>query len=173
MPTVHKLPENLRPRLARPLGRFFSVEEVNGHSFVEVVKKSSFVVTVGDRVTETLGGLGRTPDVQVVDSRENRRDRAPPDVAYARQIEVHNPAGTVTDEAIDGIREAFRGRKPVRVLVEGEEDLLAIPVIALAPDSAMVFYGQPGEGIVVVRADGESKSRNRAVLAEMGIPEIR
>ncbi len=169
---MHKLPENLRSRLAKPLGRFFSAEEVKDPSFAEVVNESAFVITVGDRVTETLGGLGRTPDVQVVDSRENRKDRAPPDVAYARQIEVHNPAGTVTDEAIDGIRDAFRGRKPVRVLVEGEEDLLAIPVIALAPDSAVVFYGQPGEGIVVVRSDKESKARNRTILAEMGIPEI-
>ncbi len=172
MPNVHKLPEDLRSRLAKPLGRFFSSEEVKGRSFAELVNESTLVITVGDRVTETLGGLGRAPEVQVVDSRENRKDRAPPDVAYARQIKVHNPAGTLTDEAIDGIREAFRGRKPVRVLVEGEEDLLAIPVIALAPDSAVVFYGQPGEGIVVVRADGESKARNRIILAEMGIPEI-
>jgi hypothetical protein len=58
------------------------------------------------------------------------------------------------------------------VAVKGEEDLLALPVIALAPVSALVFYGQPGEGIVVVRADAESKSRIKAILAEIGIPEI-
>jgi uncharacterized protein (UPF0218 family) len=172
LPKAHELPKNLRSRLAKPMVRLFSGEELKGTSFVEVAKGSSFVVTVGDRVTQTLGELGRIPDVQVVDSRENRRERAPPDVAFARQIEVRNPAGTVTDEAIDGIREAFRGKKPARVLVEGEEDLLAIPVIALAPDFAVVFYGQPGVGIVVVRVDRESKDRNRAILAEMGIPEI-
>jgi len=129
------------------------------------------VVTVGDRVTETLGARGRIPDIQVVDSVENRKARLPPDIPYARVLSVGNPAGTITEDAINGIREAFRGRKPVRVVVTGEEDLLAIPVIALAPISALVFYGQPGEGIVVVRADAEAKSRNRAFLAEIGISE--
>ncbi len=173
MQKEYKLPEHLRPRLAKPLGRLFSGEEVKSHSFAKVVSDSAVVVTVGDRVTDTLGGLGRNPEVQVVDSRENRKERALPDVAYARLIGVHNPAGTVTEEAIDGIREAFRGEKPVRVLVNGEEDLLTIPVVALAPVSAVIFYGQPGEGIVVVKADPESKARNRAILAEMGISEIR
>ncbi len=173
MPKVYRLPEDMRAKLAKPLGRFFSVEEVNGIGFGKVVRESPMVVTVGDRVTETLGSMGRVPDVQVVDSRENRKVRDPPDVPFARKVEVHNPAGTITGEAIDGIRDAMKGRKPVRVIVDGEEDLLAIPVIALAPLSAVVFYGQPREGIVVVKADAESKSRNRTILARMGISEIR
>ena len=166
------LPEGLRTRLARPLGRLFSAEEVKGQSFLEVFREAPMVITVGDRVTETLGARGRVPDVQVVDSRENRKERAPPNVAYARRIEVENPPGTITEDAIEGIREALRGQKPVRVAVKGEEDLLALPAIALAPSSAVIFYGQPGEGIVVVRADAKSKSRNRAILAEMGITEM-
>ena len=172
MPKVYPLPEGLRARLARPLGRLFSAEEVKGQSFAEVVRGAAMVITVGDRVTETLGAQGRVPDVQVVDSRENRKERVPPDVAYARRIEVGNPPGTITEGAIEGIRDALRGRKPARVAVRGEEDLLALPVIALAPESAVIFYGQPGEGIVVVRADAESKSRNRAILAEIGISDI-
>ena len=173
MPKVYRLPEGLRTRLARPVGRLFSAEEVKGRSFAELVRKAPMVITVGDRVTETLGAQGRVPDVQVVDSRENRKKRAPPEVGYARKIEVGNPPGTITEDAIEGIREALRGQRPARVAVKGEEDLLAIPIIALAPVSAVIFYGQPGEGIVVVKADSESKSRNRAILAEIGIPEIR
>jgi uncharacterized protein (UPF0218 family) len=131
------------------------------------------LVTVGDRVTETVGGLGRTPDIQVVDGKENRKGRDPPDVPYARLIKVSNPPGGLTNEAMEGIRKAFHGKKPVRVMVDGEEDLMAIPVIALAPVSAVVVYGQPGEGLVAVRADAKSKSRNREILAEMGISELR
>jgi uncharacterized protein (UPF0218 family) len=131
------------------------------------------VITVGDRVTETIGGLGRTPDIQVVDGKENRKEREPPDVPYLRLIHVENPAATLTSEAIRGVRSAFVGKKPVRVMVDGEEDLMAIPVIAMAPVSAVVFYGQPGEGIVAVKANGRSKSRNRTILSEMGVPEIR
>jgi hypothetical protein len=172
LPKVYRLPKDLRARLARPIGRLFSAEEVKGRSFAEVVREAPMVITVGDRVTETLGAQGRVPDVQVVDSRENRKERTPPGVPYARRIEVENPPGTITESAIDGIRKALWGQKPARVAVKGEEDLLALPVIALAPVSALVFYGQPGEGVVAVRADAESKSRIKAILAEIGIPEI-
>jgi len=170
---VYKLPESLRAKLAKPIGSLFSAEEVKGQKFARVVQEASMVITVGDRVTETLGAMGRVPDVQIVDSLENRKERPPPEVAYARKISVENPPATITQDAIDGIREAIIGQKPVRVVVKGEEDLLAIPVIALAPVSALVFYGQPGQGVVVVKADAESKSRNRVSLAEMGIYEIR
>lgn len=170
MSRAYRLSEGLRTKLTRPIGRLFSVEEVESESFAEVVREAPMVITVGDRVTETLAAQGRVPDVQVADSRENRKERAPPDVAYARKIEVENPAGTITEGAIEGIREALLGQKPARVAVSGEEDLLVIPVLALAPESAVIFYGQPGEGVVVVKADAKSKSRNRAILAEIGIP---
>ena len=126
------------------------------------------MVTVGDRVTETIGRMGRVPDVQIVDGKENRSRRRLPDVPCSRTIRVKNPAATITDDAIEGIRDALRGRKPARVLVDGEEDLLAIPAVILAPPSATVFYGQPGVGIVLVKVTPASKLRNREYLAKMG-----
>jgi uncharacterized protein (UPF0218 family) len=131
------------------------------------------IVTVGDRVTETLWALGRTPEIQVVDGMERRKRREPPKAPYARLIRVKNPAGTLTHEVIEGMRKAFGGKKPVRVLVEGEEDLVALLAIAMAPVSAVVFYGQPGEGVVAVKANAFAKSRNRGILAKMGIAGIR
>ena len=169
MAGVYTLPEELRPKLAHPLGRVFSANESRGAEFAKQVREAPMVITVGDRVTDTLGAMGRTPDVQVIDGVERRQRRDVPNVAYARLIKVKNPAGTVTTEAIEGMRGAFGGKKPVRVQVEGEEDLLAMLAIAMAPISAMVYYGQPGVGIVAVKANAISKSRNRALLAEMGI----
>ena len=163
------LPEELRSSLAKPMGRVFSENEVNGPEFENLVRESPMVVTVGDRVTETLGNMGRTPDVQVVDGFERRKPREPPKVPYSRLIRVRNPAGSLTSDAIEGMGRAFEGRKPVRVLVEGEEDLMAMLAIAMAPVSAIVFYGQPGMGVVVVKANAVAKSRDRAILAKMGI----
>ena len=172
MRRVYKLPEALRTALAEPLGRVYDGEEVAGAEFASLAKDSSMVVTVGDRVTDTLELMGRTPDVFVIDGVERRSKRELPKVPYARLVKVKNPAGTLTLVAIEGMRRAFAGKKPVRVQVEGEEDLMAMLAIAMAPVSAVVFYGQPGVGVVAVRANALAKSRNRAVLAKMGIRGI-
>jgi len=169
---AYKLPQELRARLAKPLGRLYTGDEAKEETFAEVVRRASMIVTVGDKVTETVYSLGRIPDIQVVDGLERRMERLPPEVPYSRLIEVRNPAGVLTKEAIRGVRAAFRGKRPARVLVQGEEDLVAIPVIAMAPSSAVVFYGQPGEGIVAVKADARAKGRNRAILKKMGISEL-
>ncbi len=165
------LPHEMRAGLARPKGKLFSSVETKGAVFAKAVASSSFVVTVGDRVTETLGGMGRVPDVQIVDAKENRNARELPNVPFAELHEVRNPAGSITEEAIEGIRRAFQGRKPARVLVNGEEDLLAMPALVLAPPSASLFYGQPGQGIVMITADTATKSRNMAVMKKMGLPD--
>ena len=70
------------------------------------------------------------------------------------------------------MKKAFLGRIPARVMVEGDEDLMAMLAIAMAPVSAMVFYGQPGVGVVAVKANAVSKSKNREILSQMGIRSI-
>jgi uncharacterized protein (UPF0218 family) len=144
---------------------------IKSGSFAASIREPGLVVTVGDRVTETVAGLGRVPDVQVVDGKENRRERIPPDVSHKVSISVHNPPGTITAEAITGLKQAFKGKKPVRVMVTGEEDLLAIPAQIFAPVGARIYYGQPGEGIVLLRVDRAAKIRGRELLKEMGGPD--
>ena len=53
----------------------------------------------------------------------------------------------------------------MRILVSGEEDLLLVPALARAPAGAILMYGQPGEGLVVVRADERSKEKARRLMA--------
>ena len=172
MGRTFRLPEELRTRLAAPLGTVYSAEEAKGQDFERLVRSAPIAITVGDRVTDTLGAMGRTPDVQVVDGLERRVVRAVPTVSYARLIKVKNPAGMLTENAIAGMKEAFLGKKPVRVQVEGEEDLMAMLAIAMSPVSGVVFYGQPGVGIVAVKANAVAKSRNRKILAQMGVRGI-
>ena len=75
MRRTYKLPVILRPRLAEPLGPVFTAKEVGGPEFGALVRDAPMVVTVGDRVTDTLGEMGRNPDVQVVDGVERRVKR--------------------------------------------------------------------------------------------------
>jgi uncharacterized protein (UPF0218 family) len=51
--------------------------------------------------------------------------------------------------------------------VGGEEDLVTLPAIAAAPENASVVYGQPGEGMVRVPVDGETRRRARDLIERM------
>ncbi len=118
-------------------------------------------------MTETLQALGRTPDVQVVDEVERRVRRTPPEVPFVRLLRASNPAGTITAEAIVALENALLGEKPARVLIDGEEDLLAIPAIEAAPLGSLLYYGQPGEGVVMVVVDERAKLSASGILAGM------
>jgi hypothetical protein len=53
---------------------------------------------------------------------------------------------------------------PVRIVVNGEEDLLVIPVCVHAPDNSIVLYGQPNEGLVVVEITPEIRNKTQSLL---------
>lgn len=79
------LTPSLRRKLKNPLGRFFRSSDVRGEDFLTLVTGALLVVTVGDRVTETLQETtGRSPDVFVVDGMERRSAREIPGWLTAR-----------------------------------------------------------------------------------------
>ena len=162
------LTPSLRRRLKRPLGRLFPSSEVRGEEFLELSTRSSFVVAVGDRVTETFQELtGRSPDVFVVDGRERRAAREVPRIPHASTVLAKNPPGGISRAARLAVKKAFASEKPAMVLIDGEEDLLAIPALIEAPIGALVFYGQPLKGVVAVEVDEKAKKRANDLLEAM------
>lgn len=157
----------LRRKLKRPVGKVYKATELRKPRFLSALRLSPFVISVGDRVTESLQELGRTPDVQVIDETEMRARRPPPKVPFVRLVRASNPAGTITVDSIQAIQRALSGKTPARVMIDGEEDLLAIPAIEAAPIGSSVYYGQPGEGVVMVPVDKRAKSSAARVLAAM------
>jgi uncharacterized protein (UPF0218 family) len=59
---------------------------------------------------------------------------------------------------------------PVRIVVSGEEDLLALPLFAMVPNGSVVLYGQPLEGMVIVRIDEKIRWKARDLLHRIGAP---
>ncbi|MEM2919607.1 MAG: DUF359 domain-containing protein, partial [Candidatus Nitrosocaldus sp.] len=59
--------------------------------------------------------------------------------------------------------------KPVRVYVDGEEDLLGLVVLRLVQDGSIILYGQPLEGMVLLKVDEESKRRLKHLLSKLPI----
>jgi uncharacterized protein (UPF0218 family) len=95
-----------------------------------------------------------------------RKRISPVEIKAERTYRVRNPAGVITREAWDTIKEALKDREAV-IFVDGEEDLLAIPAVLESPDNAFVVYGQPSEGIVVVATLPQTKTEVRKIVNRM------
>ena len=159
-----KLPEELKPELRKPMG-----EILTGRELAERIKRlrPTRVVAVGDHVYRSLVELSITPDVAVLDGRVMRAQVGYPDLGDRTIFRVRNPRGMITREAWEAVAEALSSPGKAAVLVEGEEDLLAIPAVIHAPDGSVVVYGQPGEGAVVMIVGEDLKRRALDVVGRM------
>lgn len=128
----------------------------------------SKVSTVGDVVSRESLKAGISVDLRLVDQKTLRRIIDPFEIKATRTFRVRNPAGVITQEAWDAIKEALRNRDAV-IFVDGEEDLLAIPTIIESPDNSFIVYGQPSEGLVVVTATPDVKARVRQMVDRMTV----
>ena len=117
------------------------------------------VISVGDFVSRNMVSSGLRVDVCVVDGRVERRPIEQPGVPAEEVEEAVNSPGTITREAAEKLHKLIRSSRPGRkkLVVKGEEDLLALAAILSAPKGSLVVYGQPGEGAVVVKVDEGSK----------------
>lgn len=161
------LPENLRDKLKEPFGILIRNTEVTRENVSKHVAQDSLVISVGDVTTERLIELGLAPSIQIVDGLEKRVKRDPPSANVATNLTCNNPPAQITQESIDVINKALQSPKPVRITVVGEEDLLVLPVCVLAPTTSVVTYGQPDEGLVIVKVTPEIKNKSRSIIELM------
>ena len=82
-------------------------------------------------------------------------------------MHVNNPQGTITQEAISAVKAALEKNEHTHIVVNGEEDLLALIAVLYAPENAVVVYGQPHEGIVVVKVTSDRKEQAKQFLNAM------
>lgn len=90
-----------------------------------------------------------------------------PKLPTVRCVNVENPAGTLTQEAVDVVRKALKSKGSTYIRVRGEEDLLTLAAVAYAPHNALVIYGQPDEGVVAVKVNQQMKSQVKKLIDEM------
>jgi len=130
----------------------------------EYLSNNSYIITVGDRTTEKMIDFGLIPSLQIIDGVEKREKRELPKLENATKLTVDNPAAEITAQSIDVIKQAFTLQSPVRIVVNGEEDLLVIPVCVHAPENSVVLYGQPNKGLVIVKVTPEIRNKTQGLL---------
>jgi len=160
-----QLPDDLRDQLKNPLGNLISDSDPNKENIIKEIPAESILITVGDRTTENMLQFGLKPQIQIIDGLEKRNQRiVPTDDAVNTNLSCRNPPGEITEESIQVIQKAFSSEPPVRITVDGEEDLLVLPVCISAPENSVVMYGQPNEGLVIVYITPEIRAKVQKIL---------
>ncbi|MFX1294843.1 MAG: GTP-dependent dephospho-CoA kinase family protein [Promethearchaeota archaeon] len=143
---ILRLTEELRIILKKPLGKLLEGNEK------ETTKKAvkllngqmpPLIVAVGDICVRSLLQRGIKLNVSIIDGKTLRTSDEFVDVPADITIEVKNPNGYIVPEAWDSIEKAFKSHMRTELFVKGEEDLLTLPCVLLAPLKSIIFYGQP------------------------------
>ncbi|MDR2623968.1 MAG: DUF359 domain-containing protein [Methanobrevibacter sp.] len=143
------LKEDLRKILKKPMGRLFP----NFEDVIPLLKKTEFFISVGDETTLNLIKNDLTPNLAIIDYSIQRRQHNI-DLNYTTNVfNVDNPPGTITDQLWETIDLAIK--KSVNenqlIVVNGEEDLAVLPCCLMAPEYGVILYGQPDQGLVLVK----------------------
>ena len=158
----YELNERLRKELKAPLGPIVPREE----AFQERC------VIVGDSCLSQALEDGKNPHVGIYD---NFIKREPTSVEVrdiigawnARKVSIDNSAGGITEEAFETVKSALENSGKTKIEIKGEEDLLVLPCLLFAKEGTYVYYGQPGEGIVLLGATEKNKRKAEKILEEM------
>nr|WP_256486744.1 MULTISPECIES: GTP-dependent dephospho-CoA kinase family protein [unclassified Haladaptatus] len=155
----------MRGELKEPLGPIFTDAE----TLLESAERP--LVAVGDVVTYHLESAGVTPDVALVDG-ITKRDAVDPEIRDAvsddaRRVPVENPAGVLTDDLLMALADAIEADASTVLVVDGEEDLAALPAVLAVPVGGSVVYGQPNEGMVLTSVTSDLQTDVADLLARM------
>jgi uncharacterized protein (UPF0218 family) len=167
------LPDEMRSEMRKQFGILYSGNGTDAAvKILRDIVSPAKLITVGDISTYNILKCSTIPDISIVDEKTNRKP-ADSDIIKGirhsnfRIIHVNNPPGYVTLELVSAISEAFSADEPVQIMVNGEEDLAALPAIILAPVSSVVIYGLPNKGAIVVTVTADVKNRINGMMERM------
>ena len=171
-------PEALRREVKSPIGRLLKDSEVRKKDLEFYFGKSNLTVCVGDRTTERMNEFGLLSSLEIIDTIERRVHRPPPKLVSADQpvLRALNRPGTISSDALLKLGQSLdlilqNKQKTIRLVIDGEEDLLVLPVVAFFPTGTVVFYGQPGEGLVIIDSKDSAENAKRMLL-QLGIRSL-
>jgi uncharacterized protein (UPF0218 family) len=150
--------------LKEPFGILIRDNEVTAHLVTEILNKAQKVITVGDTTTEKLVGFGHVPYISVTDCKEKRVIKASKfEYPVDKIIHLQNKPGELSEQVVMEVRKLILGNEysnsKIRIIIDGEEDLVALPFLMYCPNDWVICYGQPNEGLVIVQATEDSRKK--------------
>lgn len=153
------LKEDLIHEFKEPLGELYP----NFQDAIPAIKEAKFLISVGDQTAKNLVDNDIIPDLGIIDGRIQRKDHNHTIITAENILDAENPAGTITKDLWETIEFAINttlnDKEKRFIVVKGEEDLAVLPCLLIAPEDAVILYGQPNEGLVFVNvSDGKDKA---------------
>ncbi|MCL2172782.1 MAG: GTP-dependent dephospho-CoA kinase family protein [Candidatus Bathyarchaeota archaeon] len=168
MSVIYAITPELRDKFKEPFGLLIkgSLDQTMTKMREMQAQKPPKIIAVGDIVTKNLHDHKIPLDLSIIDN-QNMRKKVQVTTYALNTIKVKNPKGTITKEAIETIKETLKEKNPIHIVVDGEEDLLVLIAVLYAPENSVVVYGQPHEGIVLVKVSPEKKTEASKFLKAM------
>ena len=163
------MPDSLKEVLRKPLGRVISSFSLLSKTQLNKIKADFHrqneisLISVGDVITYNFKKMKIIPSVSIIDGITQRKalNKELFDFILEKEYSTApNKKGTIQKEAIDALYEIYVSRhtKAIKqLLIEGEEDLLTLVAIFLAPLNSHVWYGQQGKGAINVLVTEKKK----------------
>jgi uncharacterized protein (UPF0218 family) len=171
--TLYRVDDRTKMRLKHPLGQLIvgSPDETIPQ-LVDIINRYDprKIIAVGDVVSLALRQRGVNAAIYVIDHKTERKS-INESIVGLREVTLRNPPGVITREAIRVLQQVLDQDEPTVVLVDGEEDLLVLPLVLYSPIGSIVVYGQPLVGMVAVIVSLDSKNIISGLLKAMEISE--
>jgi len=158
----------LRDEFRKPYGKLYTTTPKDIKNQLEGKK----IVCVGDIISSNAIKDGISPDIIVFDLKGYRKDI---DVKTRKILEdfegktfrVKNPPKMITKEFWEAIKESLEAKSPVKIIVDGEEDLAVTPFIIEGNSDTVILYGLLDKGFVLVNINKYIKEKVRKLLKKM------
>ena len=150
--------------LKKPLGQLYP----NFEDAIDVIKSSKFLISVGDETFTNLIKHELYPNLGIIDNLIQRKNYNHDIIPTENILKASNPAGTITDDLWETIGKALElcGNGECHVIdVAGEEDLAVLPCILMASEDTTILYGQPNEGLVVLKVSDTKEMAQKIIDA--------
>lgn len=162
---------SLRKNLKKNLGMaiFQGTNESMDHvKEIITLLNAKKIIAIGDFITKTLIEAGIKLNLAIFDKFvENKNFGIDFDLSSFKEvIEVDNPRGVITKKAYSKVKEALK-RESVAIIVNGEEDLLALVAILESEDDSLVVFGIPKFGVELVKVNKRKKFILRKLIQRM------
>jgi len=170
MPTDYCVTPETLSKFKEPFGKLIQGTYAETMSELETIirkEKPTSIISVGDTVSRNLHKHHIIPQLAITDNKSMRRKLQPKVFPAKNLIQVKNPQGKITQEAITAMQTALEANAHTHMLVDGEEDLLTLIAVLYAEENSLVIYGQPRKGIVIVKVTAGKRAEAQEILKSM------